>query len=167
MLHVEHKWIDKAAWGPGPWVDEPDWVQWLDDDTGMPCVMTRNMFGVWVGYVGLPESHRWFGQPRDEIKLSVHGGTTFAGEGDIDDEFTPVLMALCPYKRVWWVGIDFGHAPWDFLPALVAATPPEMAHARILHQGVYRDKAFAMAEVASIHNQAATVWRHYNETGGI
>jgi hypothetical protein len=46
----EYRTIDKSAWGPGPWTDEPDKVQWTDTATGLPCLAKRNpRGGHWCG----------------------------------------------------------------------------------------------------------------------
>ena len=29
--------MDKTGWAPGPWIDEPDDVQFVDDGTGLTC----------------------------------------------------------------------------------------------------------------------------------
>ena len=46
---------DKAGWGAGPWVDEPDRVTWWEGD--LPCLLRRAPLGVWCGYVGISEGH--------------------------------------------------------------------------------------------------------------
>jgi hypothetical protein len=48
---------DKAAFGPGPWQEEPDKIQWLDDATGLPCLVVRNDWGTLCGYVGVGPGH--------------------------------------------------------------------------------------------------------------
>ena len=42
---------------PGPWDNEPDKIQWVDETTGLDCLMVRNWWGSWCGYVGVPEGH--------------------------------------------------------------------------------------------------------------
>lgn len=86
---------DKAAWGVGPWVSEPDKAQWVDPATGLDCLIVRNGGGALCGYVGVPESHPWFGKGYSactrspaceeswcghspESAITVHGGLTFA-----------------------------------------------------------------------------------------
>lgn len=87
--------IDKSAWGEGPWQDEPDKLQWVDDATGLDCLIVRNSGGALCGYVGVPESHPWHGISEyqctasptceedycdhgPESAIEVHGGLTFA-----------------------------------------------------------------------------------------
>lgn len=49
--------VDKSAWGPGAWQNEPDKVQWVDAATGLDCLIVRNNGGALCGYVGVPEAH--------------------------------------------------------------------------------------------------------------
>lgn len=87
--------LDKSSWGDGPWQNEPDKVQWLDEATGLDCLIVRNNGGALCGYVGVPESHPWHGKDYSqctqtpacdesycdhtpEHRLRVHGGITFA-----------------------------------------------------------------------------------------
>jgi hypothetical protein len=40
--------VDRTGWPPGPWDDEPDRIEWIDEATGQPCLMRRNGFGAKV-----------------------------------------------------------------------------------------------------------------------
>ncbi len=63
---ITYRTIDKSAWGPGPWQDEPDKVQWTDEATGLPCLMLRSRHGGnWCGYVGVAPDHPAFGLSYD------------------------------------------------------------------------------------------------------
>jgi hypothetical protein len=56
-----HYCKDKHLWGDGPWVTEPDRVQWLDEETGYWCLARRNWHtGGWCGYVAISPSHPYF-----------------------------------------------------------------------------------------------------------
>lgn len=73
--------VDKAKWGPGPWMSEPDKRQWPDEATGLPCLMVRNPGGGnWCGYVGVPATHPLHGKHYDAngVDVRVHGGLTFS-----------------------------------------------------------------------------------------
>src|SRR5215471_6126536 len=85
-------WIDKQAWGEGPWQTEWDKLQWVDAASGLDCLIVRNDHaGTLCGYVGVAEGHPAFGlhydaaselaPPDDEgyRGLAVHGGLSFAG----------------------------------------------------------------------------------------
>ena len=139
------RFIDKAAWGDGPWVGEPDKVQWRDRSTGLFCLANRNLWiGNWCGYVGVRPSHPAYGKNYDDdvlASVSVHGGLTFA-EGCRPPRADPAAFAdeiafsgarllpgadltearICHVAPtpaeddVWWLGWDAGHA-WDLMPA--------------------------------------------------
>jgi hypothetical protein len=74
----EWKTIDKSLWGPGPWQNEPDKVQFQDDETGFACLIKRTDGGHLCGYVGVPPNHPAFEKGYDDIHANVHGGLTFA-----------------------------------------------------------------------------------------
>lgn len=79
MKTIEYKNIvDKSEWGRGYWENEPDKVQWLDEASGLPCLIVRGPLGAWCGYVGVPEGHPKHGQEYDDVGADVHGGLTFA-----------------------------------------------------------------------------------------
>jgi hypothetical protein len=92
---MEWQRIDKSTWPVGPWNAEPDKVQWVDEATGLDCLIVRNNGGALCGYVGVPEGHPWHGvdysgctqkPPCGESwcehtpgsAVEVHGGLTFA-----------------------------------------------------------------------------------------
>lgn len=99
MKKLEYSTLDKSKWGPGPWQQEPDKVQWQDDATGLPCLMVRNHGGAWCGYVGVAEGHPLFAKEygacvwpekheahetdgyhyncSPQAHLEAHGGITF------------------------------------------------------------------------------------------
>ena len=158
----------------GPWSDEPDKVQWVDQATGLDCLAVRNRMGVWCGYVGITSEHPWFEvgysqciehcegsvdngycEHTPEALISVHGGLTFSDrchEG-VGDE------AVChvPYPgrdgRVWWFGFDCNHA-FDLAPSILH--PKEFP---ILENDVYRDLPYVREEVALLAKQLASVGR--------
>lgn len=99
--------VDKSSWPAGEWHNEPDKKQWLDETTGLPCLMVRQPeLGHWCGYVGVSKGHPWFEKDYDDVPADVHGGLTYANhcahhichvveEGEDD--------------HVWWLGFDCGH----------------------------------------------------------
>lgn len=123
----------RRRWGPGPWDQEPDKVQWVDRETGFDCLAVRNpQMGNWCGYVGVPPSHRLHGfhyadpfhgerLPIDEV-IAVHGGVTFAGgcqEGYPADRGVCHVPAPGRPDNVWWFGFDCAHAG-DLVPSMEA-----------------------------------------------
>lgn len=86
---------NKSEWPDGPWQGEPDKVQWVDEPTNLDCLIVRGPAGALCGYVGVPESHPWYGKDygqcaqspacedswcshSPESLINVHGGLTFA-----------------------------------------------------------------------------------------
>lgn len=110
--------IDKSEWGEGPWQDEPDKMQWTDEETGLACLVKRNALGALCGYVGIPEGHPWYRMDYGDIPAHAHGGLTYAGhcqEGD--DEAQTICHIPGPGEpdNVWWAGFDCSHA-YDLCP---------------------------------------------------
>lgn len=40
--HREYRTIDKTGWPIGQWTNEPDKVQWIDEATGLDCLIVRH-----------------------------------------------------------------------------------------------------------------------------
>lgn len=112
------KQIDKSSWGPGPWQEEPDHVEFRAH--GFPCILHRQPTrGHWCGYVGVPPGHPWhrksYAGGCDEngtyipsgIDVDVHGGLTYAEK---------CAGAICHIPApgesddVWWLGFDCAHS---------------------------------------------------------
>ena len=156
---MEHRtWTteDKAAWGPGPWQDEPDKEQFPDAVTGLPCLVKRDPFGSLCGYVGVSEDHPWFGKGYGDVDADVHGGLTFADICQEGDEAHAICHIPGPGEpdRVWWLGFDCGHA-WDISPAMEARDGERgRAPIRMPHSS-YKTVAYVKAECARLAAQAA------------
>lgn len=123
METLEYRTFDKSTWGPGPWQDEADKKQWLDEATGYPCLIVRSpSSGSLCGYVGVPEAHPFYGKgygvlPDDP---EVHGGLTFAGSCRVDaDESKHVCHKAGGDDKVWWLGFDTAHCG-DYSPKIDA-----------------------------------------------
>jgi len=120
---------DKAArWGDGPWVDEPDKAQWVDEATGLVCLALRHRhWGQWCGYVGVPAGHPWHGVDADDDRVwaCAHGYRVNYAAGCQEDD-SPVEQRICHIPTpgepddVWWFGFDCGHAG-DLSPFMKAA----------------------------------------------
>lgn len=131
---------ERAKWGEGPWLTEPDKIHWIDEATGLDCLMHRNSGGAWCGYVGVVEGHPHFGigysgcslpvkceesfcDHAIDCAIDVHGGLTYADFCQVnpDDEDRPE-SGICHVafdgrpERVWWLGFDCAHS-WDVSPA--------------------------------------------------
>lgn len=113
----------KQAWGPGPWQEEPDKVQWEDEVTGLACLAVRNAYsGNWCGYVGVNDKHPLYGTPYQQVddRYDVHGGLTFS-----DKCHGRICHHAVPEEEVWWFGFDCGHA-FDHQPGLMASLRRDM-----------------------------------------
>lgn len=143
--------MDKTEFGPGPWQDEPDRVEF--EHAGLPCLMKRNPTGVWCGYAAVPPGHPLHGQGYDEPDVCPHGGLTYANACDVDNGICHVPKPGEP-DDVWWFGFDCAHAG-DFLPAYNAYNLRVPRSIR----GTYRDKAYVEAEVRSLAEQLAEAGR--------
>jgi hypothetical protein len=139
-------WIDKSDWGPGPWQDENDRVEWHDPHSGLPCLLLRNPYGgFWCGYVGVPPRHPWHGwdyaKLPDVVQHAAHGELTYS-DRCMDDPRVPVRDRICHLPKagesddVWWLGFDAAHL-YDVRPGfnalmrrIEADEPPERAKAR-------------------------------------
>jgi hypothetical protein len=147
---------DKSGWGFGPWLWEPDKVQWIDAATGLDCLAVRNDLGVWCGYVGLPPGHKLHGAGYDDVEEhAAHGGLTFSGpcakgpttHGHPADEGHGICHVPAPGRPadVWWLGFDCCHAG-DCTPqhnALFRGRFPRMRTSPRGHEDeVYRDLAY-------------------------
>lgn len=103
------KEMKKEIWGDGPWVDEPDFLEFYHK--GINCIVRRHYedgfggnCGNFCGYVQIPKENTLHGK-KDEIvedELSVHGGITF-------DEYE---------NGEHWVGFDCAHSS-DFMPSMI------------------------------------------------
>jgi len=122
MTRIEYYYIDKKEWGKGPWKEEPDKVQYTDENTGYPCLIVRGPSGALCGYVGISKSHPYYARPYDEIaeireSPSVHGELTyseFCNEEDTQKGVCHIPMEGEEHK-VWWLGFDCAHLG-DYCP---------------------------------------------------
>lgn len=101
--------------GPGPWADEPDKAQWVDDTTNLDCLIVRaGTSGSLCGYVGVPPGHPWHDLHPDELPdIHAHGEINFASlcqEGAEDGPGVCHIPEPGRPERVWWLGFDCSHA---------------------------------------------------------
>lgn len=101
----EKQWFTetkKDLWGRGPWLDEPDKMQW-ETASGLPGLIVRGALGSLCGYAGVQVPHPYFGidyhgcpekcglpsyaddgeercsHEAPDAVIEVHGGLTFSG----------------------------------------------------------------------------------------
>jgi hypothetical protein len=114
--------LDRTGWGSGPWDDEPDKAQWVDEQTDLDCLIVRNHFGVLCGYVGVPRTHPAYGQPYEHLDVDVHGGLTYGAPcRESEDPAFGICHVPEPGREhdIWWFGFDTGHF-MDLQPGMEA-----------------------------------------------
>ena len=151
---IEHR-IDKTGWDDGPWISEPDRLQWRTE-AGLPGLIVRNHFGSLCGYAAVPPDHPLHSRKYEAIDVDVHGGLNYS---DCCMETGPVCHVPDPGEPadVWWFGFDCGHA-WDLQPGLAARERglsdfPQNLYDRLRASETYRDLAYVRAEVESLARQ--------------
>lgn len=67
--------------GDGPWSYEADKVAWVDEETGLGCIILRQKKGTLSGYVGVGTDHPLFGFESSAVPVgvsnTVHGAITY------------------------------------------------------------------------------------------
>lgn len=76
--------IDKSSWPRGEWNNEPDYLEWVDEETGFVCDIKRNHYlGNLCGYVTVPNLNGICDDDYcDHLGIQVHGGITFSMKKD-------------------------------------------------------------------------------------
>lgn len=144
--------IDKSTWGPGPWQDEPDRIEWRHS-SGLPCLIVRSdITGALCGYVGCPPGHPFHGRARVDIDVHVHGGLTYSAECD-----GHICHAPLPGETdsVYWIGFDCAHG-YDDLPGIAGTLRSIGAPPLPGLFGHYRDLAYVTSEVERLAEQVHT-----------
>lgn len=141
---------------PGVWDKEPDYAKF--NYMGLKCVVRRNGFGAWCGYVKLPpgkllstvkrieqrrEYNSFYRKMRGGIgynakvlrNVSVHGGLTYCGK---------LRRNTGGIERGLWLGFDCAHYQ-DFVP--------KMAGFMRERPGQYRDMTYVIDETTSLAEQ--------------
>lgn len=138
--------MKNAAWGDGPWNDEPDRVEF--EHAGFPCLLLRNPdLGQWCGYVAVPPGHPHHGKDYDQVEVEVHGGLTYSGSCSEHIYHKP--KAGEP-DDVWWLGFDCGHF-MDLTPYRPDADLPV--------REIYRNVAYVRAQCERLAEQLAGTGR--------
>lgn len=141
--------VNRKELEPGPWDSEPDFRQWLDKKSGLPCLIVRNRYGALCGYVGVSKGHPAFEVDRSDLgDLDAHWGVTYT-----DHCAGGICHTVEPGEddNVWWIGFDCAHA-FDLVPAHAAIyrkleiedpTPDDLKG--MVVSEVYRDMAYVTA----------------------
>lgn len=141
--------IDRTGWPEGPWIGEPDRVQWRTC-AGLPGLIVRNRLGGLCGYAAVAPGHPAYGQPYDDVDVAVHGGLTYAGACQEDGPICHVPDVGEP-DDVWWLGFDCGHVG-DVLPRMLALNGPDP----ILGE-TYKDLPYVTGEVEELARQLSVM----------
>tara|TARA_R110000751_G_scaffold71447_2_gene145057 strand:- start:1028 stop:1465 length:438 start_codon:yes stop_codon:yes gene_type:complete len=103
--------VGRLGFPEGEWDDEEDHRGWCDEKTGLMCMVKRNYFGTFCGYVRIPYHHPLFrlDYAHDKVsELDPHGGITYAGS---------VMPGTNQSDEAWWwLGFDCNHS-FDLAPA--------------------------------------------------
>lgn len=141
--------VDKSRFPPGPWMNEPDRVEWRRGNLILLAVRQKS-HGAWCGYVGVPPGHPWHGKKysAEGVRAAdVHGGLTYS-----DACHGPVCHVPAPGEpdSVWWLGFDCVHAG-DYAPG------HDLEH-RGPYGGFpgdsYRTQGFVQLEIERLADQA-------------
>lgn len=144
----------------GDWNSEPDKIQWVDEATGLDCLMHRAPGGHWCGYVGVSEGHPAFGKDYEGVEVEAHGGLTYSDFcQDTGDESYGICHIPEPGRphRVWWLGFDCAHSG-DLSPAYDRL--PGMAEIRARYPrnpDTYRNREYVENEVTKLAQQLASL----------
>lgn len=132
-MRTEYLWTKEqriAMWGDGPWVDEPDVVEWTPPEHDLPCLILRiQLIGNLNGYAGVPPGHPLHGRSEHRVHFLATGlakEVTFAGprfwagtgvmnygdKGNISD----------PYKDYWFFGFHTANGT-DLVPHAYKLSP--------------------------------------------
>jgi hypothetical protein len=166
---AEYK-VERPDWWPaGPWMTEPDKVNWKTE-AGLPGMIIRTKSGHLCGYVAVTKEHplfevgygdgEWPESP--EGRIEVHGGLTYSAKcaGNICHVPEPGEP-----DDVWWFGFDCAHSG-DWSPSSFA---PYLRHQRMPGEGpcfdAYRDIAYVRGEVESLARQLADMRRSSHDRG--
>lgn len=138
--------IDRSKWRRGPWDDEPDFRQWQDEATGLPCLIVRSRRGNLCGYVGVSSAHPCFEKDYNDVPLEegVHGGLTYADHccGGICH-----TVEAGEDDNIWWLGFDCLHC-WDIAPGFDDFESPDSS---------YKDIHYVACECRNLARQLAAV----------
>lgn len=155
MKTIEYATLDKSSWGDGPWQNEPDKKQWLDETTNLPCMIRRGPSGAWCGYVGIDKSHPWFERcySEDEVEntIDVHGCLTFAGKCKVEMGTETGICHIVEENEddnVWWFGFDCAHG-MDYMPAF---------RAEIINVRQHMQKTAAREALEALANSGSSIF---------
>ena len=162
---------DRRPRGRGPWTDEPfDKIAWRDAETGLDCILLRQVSGVWGGFVAVGPRHPLYAHRADAVPaaagLNPHGGIDYAEAcSRNEDEGVRVCHVHIGHRMAhrdapiaedqtmddaWWFGFA-ADKPGDFVPS---GSKPVLAR----EEGeVYRNIDFMYEETMKLARQLKSI----------
>lgn len=161
MKNLEWKLIDKSAWGDGPWQNEPDKIQWLDEKTSLPCLAVRHKrYGNWCGYVGVGPEHPFFNMDSQDVyekaDVRVHGGLTFSDFCTGQEHGICHVVEPGENDRVWWLGFDCSHSG-DLSPGFKLLTNTIAPAIHFKFNENYRNIDYIKAQCSKLAEQLVNI----------
>jgi hypothetical protein len=154
--------------GDGPWRDEPDKAQWIDEATDLDCLAVRAHHGAWCGYVGIPPGHPWYDVSPYDLNChaeDMHSELNFGSRCD-EGKDIETEAAICHVPApgrpddVYWIGFDCAHT-WDLVPIYDTMSADGWGKKTLyeaLGEGpmhaTYKSLAFVMGEVGKLAGYA-------------
>lgn len=166
--------------GDGPWNDEADKVGWVDQETGLACIMLRQENGTISGYVGVSPEHPLFGFAADavpvDISNDVHGGVTYGKACEVNrfarrahgkpckERYTVCHVTrtrlVQEYRTVQTTSDEFDHEDlwWLGFDTDHAGDLVPKGHLDKRHRGgVYRDQSFVYGQCLALARRLRSV----------
>ena len=98
---------DRSAWKRGQWDAEPlDKAVWVHN--GYDCMIKRNSYGAWCGYVAVKQGHKLFGANYCDVSAGIEC-LTYS-----DECYGDICHMADDGNHVWWFGIDAAHGYNDY-----------------------------------------------------
>ena len=125
-----------------PWETEPDFLEFIDEDTGYRCFIQRHPeLKHLCGYVELPKEHELYGSFSEEnfYNIEVHGGVTYTGRREFEQP---------NYIADYVLGFDCGHAG-DYSPYFFHL----LGMNRVIGDETYKDIEYVINECKNLAKQ--------------
>lgn len=164
--------LDKASWGSGAWSDEADKVQWVDEATGLDCLIVRNNGGALCGYVGVPESHPLYGVGYSEEVAGLGAMLEARKERPLGESPGVGVLLACLSGEVKASpaivfevhgGITFADACQEPTRAEYAAIPTHLADPARNAEALRHPEGDAARNLASLRRQQAMTFEEWVE----
>lgn len=167
---------DRRPRASGPWDGEADKIAWIDQATGLGCIILRQEDGTLSGYVGVGPEHPLFAFTEDalpvDIANAIHGGVTYARACEVNrfeqrkhGKPRAERYTVCHVTRVRYVQDyvtvqatqdEFHEDLWwfGFDTNHHGDLVPKPRPGRLDHKGsMYRDQDFVYAHVVELARQ--------------